>query len=150
MERTFLMVKPDAVHRGLIGKVIARLEQKGLKLIGLKMLHIDKQLAEKLYDVHRERDFFSILVNFVTSGPIVVTVWEGDNAISVVRTVIGATKSYEALPGTIRGDFGLSLTMNIVHASDSPERAGYEMRLFFSEEELVKYTKPDVEWLKND
>ena len=147
MEKTFTMVKPDGVQRSLIGEVIQRFERKGLKLCGLKLVHIDRPLAERLYDVHKERPFFGELVDFIISGPVVVMVVEGPEAIKVVRNLLGATKSVEAAPGTIRGDFGITTGKNIVHASDAVERAQYEMGLFFKSEELLSYSKIHDNWL---
>lgn len=147
METTFTMVKPDGVQRSLIGEVIQRFEQKGLKIRGLKMVQIDRPLAERLYDVHKERPFFGELVDFIISGPVVVLVVEGPEAIKVVRNLLGATKSAEAAPGTIRGDFGITTGKNIVHASDAVDRAQYEMGLFFKPEELISYSKIHDNWL---
>lgn len=147
METSFMMVKPDGVQRSLAGKVIQRVEEKGLKIRGLKLIQIDKPLAERLYDVHKERPFFGELVEFITSGPVVVMVVEGPEAIKVVRNLLGATKSAEAAPGTIRGDYGITTGKNIVHASDAVDRAQYELGLFFKPEELVTYTKIHDNWL---
>lgn len=147
METTFVMIKPDAVMKGLIGEVIRRFEKKGLKLRAMKMVQLDRPLAERLYDIHKERPFFESLVTFVTSAPVVVMVWTGPDAISVVRTLLGNTKAAEALPGTIRGDFGITTEKNIVHASDAPERAEYEYGLFFKPEDLLKYDKITDPWL---
>ncbi len=131
VERTFVMIKPDGVRRGLIGEVISRFERKGLKIVALKMLHMSREQAEELYSVHRDKPFFNDLVEFVTSGPVVVMIVEGESAISVVRTLIGPTDGRKAPPGTIRGDFALSIQENIVHASDSPESFEREHKIFF-------------------
>ena len=131
VERTFVMIKPDGVRRGLIGEVISRFERKGLKIVALKMLHMTREQAEELYSVHRDKPFFNDLVDFVTSGPVVVMIVEGESAISVVRTLIGPTDGRKAPPGTIRGDFALSIQENIVHASDSPESFEREHKIFF-------------------
>ena len=147
METTFSMVKPDGVQRNLIGEVIKRFEQKGLKIRGLKLVQINRPLAERLYDVHKERPFFGELVDFIISGPVVVMVVEGPEAIKVVRSLLGATKSAEAAPGTIRGDFGITTGKNIVHASDEVNRAKYEMGLFFKPDELISYSKIHDNWL---
>ncbi len=147
METTFSIVKPDGVQRSLIGEVIQRFERKGLKIRGLKMVKIDRPLAERLYDVHKEKPFFGELVNFIISGPVVVLVVEGPEAIKVVRNLLGATKSVEATPGTIRGDFGITTGKNIVHASDAVDRAQYEMNLFFKPEEILSYSKIQDNWL---
>ena len=121
VQKTLVLVKPDGVRRGLIGEVISRFERKGLKIRALKMLWMSREQAEEFYSVHREKPFFNDLVEFITSGPIVAMVLEGDEAISVVRLMIGATDGRKAAPGTIRGDFALSIQDNVVHASDSPE-----------------------------
>jgi len=147
MERTFVMIKPDGVQRGLIGKIIERFERKGLKIVALKMLKLSKELAKKQYEVHREKSFFKGLVNFVTSGPVVVMVVEGKNAIKAVRNLIGATDPLEAIPGTIRGDFGMEIGRNIIHASDSENSAKKEIYLFFNENEICEYSRIDEEWL---
>ena len=137
MERTYIMVKPDGVERRLAGEIIRRFETRGLKLIGLKMLTPTRETAEAHYAVHRERPFFGELVTFITSGPVVAMVWEGTDAIKLTRTMIGATKPTEALPGTIRGDFTCSMINNLVHGSDAPEAAEEEMALWFKPGELV-------------
>ncbi len=147
MERTFLMIKPDAVQRGLIGTVIKRIENKGLKIIGLKMCRIDNTTAKKLYDVHEDKDFYNDLVNFITSGPVVVLAIQGDNSITIVRKMLGATKSFEAEAGTIRGDYGLITEKNIVHGSDSPDRVVYEMGIFFKDEDLVDWDRKIDDWI---
>lgn len=133
VERTFVMIKPDGVRRGLIGEIISRFERKGLKIVALKMLHMAREQAEELYSVHRDKPFFNDLVEFVTSGPVVVMILEGEGAISVVRTLIGPTDGRKAPPGTIRGDFALSIQENIVHASDSPESFEREHKIFFNQ-----------------
>ncbi len=139
VERTLVLVKPDGVRRGLIGEVISRFERKGLRIVALKMLRMTKEQAMEFYSVHREKPFFNDLVEFITSGPIVAMVLEGDEAISVVRLMIGATDGRKAAPGTIRGDFALSIQENIVHASDSKESFEREFRVVFSEEEIVSW-----------
>ncbi len=147
MERTFVMIKPDGVHRSLIGEVISRLERKGLKIVAMKMLWIDRELAERHYAEHREKPFFSSLVDYITSGPVVAMVVEGRNAIKVVRNLVGATNPVEASPGTIRGDLGMDLGRNVVHASDSLQSAEREISLFFAENEIVDYEKSGEEWV---
>src|SRR5437660_9436480 len=147
MERTLIIVKPEGVQRGLVGNVIARMEQRGLKLVGLKLIHITPELAEKHYDVHRGKPFFNGLVKHITSSPVVVGVVEGPKAISVVRTTMGATNAAEAIPGTIRGDFALEIGFNIIHGSDSPETAKQEINLFFKPEELVDYGLVTARWI---
>lgn len=147
MERTFVMVKPDGVQRGLVGEVVSRIERKGLKIVAMKMLWIDKPLAENHYAEHKERPFFSNLVDYITSGPVVAMVVEGRNAIKVVRNLVGATNPVEATIGTIRGDFGLDIGRNVVHASDSPQSAEREISLFFKEEEIMNYKRVDEHWI---
>jgi nucleoside-diphosphate kinase len=133
MERTFVMLKPDAVKRRLVGEIIKRIEAKNLTIVAMKMIHIDRKLAETHYGEHREKPFFKDLVDFITSGPAVAMIVEGPNAISVIRTMMGATNPFNAAPGTIRGDFGLDLTQNLIHGSDSPQSAAREIALFFPE-----------------
>lgn len=147
MERTFVMVKPDGVQRGLVGEVIRRLERKGLKIVGLKMIWIQEELAMEHYSEHVEKPFFRSLVDYITSGPVVAMVVEGKDAVKVVRNIVGATNPAEALPGTIRGDFGLDIGRNVVHASDSLKSAEREISLFFDAEELLDYTRADEEWI---
>ncbi|HIQ32893.1 MAG TPA: nucleoside-diphosphate kinase [Methanothermococcus okinawensis] len=130
-ERTFVMLKPDAVKRKLIGRIIQRFEDKGLEIVEMKMLKMSRELAEKLYEEHRGKDFFEKLINFITSGRVVAMVIEGEEAISVVRKMVGKTNPLEADMGTIRGDFGYSTPDNLVHASDSRESARREIELFF-------------------
>lgn len=137
MERTFVMVKPNGVGRGLVGEVIARFERRGFTLCGLKALRIDRDLAERHYAEHVEKPFFESLAAFITSGPVVAMVWEGREAVAVARAMMGVTDSAQAAPGTIRGDFSLSKEENVVHGSDSPESAVREISLFFAEDELV-------------
>lgn len=134
MERSFVMLKPDAVKRRLIGEIIRRIEAKSLNIVAMKMIRIDKKLAETHYGEHREKPFFKDLVNFITSGPAVAMIIEGPNAISVMRAMMGATNPFNAAPGTIRGDFGLDLTQNLIHGSDSPQSAQRELALFFPKE----------------
>jgi nucleoside-diphosphate kinase len=150
LERTLLIIKPDGYKRGLVGEIIKRLENKGLILCGLKLIKIDNQKASELYAVHKNKHFFNSLVELITSGPIVVSLWEGPNAISVVRKLIGKTFGYEAEPGTIRGDFGISRSYNLVHASDSKEAFLYEYKIFFKEEEILKTTEKPCYWTEED
>ncbi|MFV9510685.1 nucleoside-diphosphate kinase [Tepidibacillus sp. LV47] len=147
MERTFLMVKPDGVQRSLIGEIVSRFEKKGFTLVGAKLMQIDSKLAEKHYQEHIGKPFFQELVEFITSGPVFAMVWEGKNVISVARNMMGKTNPQEALPGTIRGDYGLSVGMNIIHGSDSKESAEREIKLFFKEEELITYEKNINRWI---
>ncbi|MEB3765343.1 MAG: nucleoside-diphosphate kinase [Desulfurococcales archaeon] len=137
VEKTLVLVKPDGVKRGLIGEVISRFEKKGLKIRALKMIWLSKEKAQEFYSVHKDKPFFNDLVEFITSGPIVAMVLEGDSAISVVRLMIGATDGRKAAPGTIRGDFALSIQDNVVHASDSPESFEREFKVIFTESEIV-------------
>jgi len=137
VERTFVMVKPNGVERGLVGEVVTRFERRGFTLCGLKTLRIDRPLAERHYAEHVGKPFFESLVAFITSGPVVAMVWEGREAIRVARAMMGVTDSADAAPGTIRGDFSLSKEENVVHGSDGPESAAREIALFFSEGELV-------------
>ena len=145
MEKTLVIVKPDGVNRALVGDVINRFERKGLKLIGLKMKHLDEKTLDEHYAHHAEKPFFAGLKDFMRKAPAVLMVLEGQDAIEVVRKLAGETKGTEALPGTIRGDFSLSTQSNIVHASDGPETAEKEIKRFFKKEELYDYTKIDSE-----
>lgn len=137
MERTFIALKPDAVQRGLIGDIIKRFEQKGFKLIGLKLMQVSKAQAENHYGEHKEKPFFGGLVEFITSGPIVAMAWEGSNVVASGRTMMGATNPKDSAPGTIRGDFSIDLGRNIIHGSDSVDSAERELAIFFSKEELL-------------
>jgi len=147
MERTFVMIKPDGVQRGLIGEIISRIERKGLKIVAMKMLNVERELAERHYEEHRGKPFFESLIEYITSGPVVAMVVEGKNAVSVMRKIVGATNPQEASPGTIRGDFGMDIGRNVIHASDSPESAQREISLFFKPEEIVEYRRIDEEWV---
>lgn len=147
MERTLILVKPDGVQRGLMGEIIARFERRGLKLLGMKFLQMSEDLAKKHYAVHAERPFFNDLVSYITSGPVVAMVWEGNNAIAAARATIGATKPVEANPGTIRGDFGMEIGRNLVHGSDSPENGVLEASTFFSDDELVSWGRVTEPWI---
>uniref|UniRef100_A0A7C5VVY6 Nucleoside diphosphate kinase n=1 Tax=Thermomicrobium roseum TaxID=500 RepID=A0A7C5VVY6_THERO len=147
MERSLIIVKPDAVQRGLIGEVLRRLEQRGLRFVGLKLMQIDRKLAEQHYAEHRGKPFFEELLEFITSGPVVVGVVEGPRAIEVTRKTMGATDPAKAEPGTIRGDLALTIGQNVIHGSDSPEKAAYEIGLFFREDELVSYERAIDQWI---
>jgi len=147
MERTLIIVKPEGVQRGLIGNIITRFEQRGLKFVGLKLIHIAPELAEQHYGVHKGKGFYAGLVKHITSSPVVVGVIEGPKAITIVRTSMGATNAAEALPGTIRGDYALEIGFNIVHGSDGPETARQEINLFFKPEELVDYSLATEQWV---
>ncbi|UFT97625.1 nucleoside-diphosphate kinase [Radiobacillus kanasensis] len=147
MEKTFLMVKPDGVQRDLVGDIVSRFEKKGFKLAGAKLMQITKELAEEHYGEHNGKPFFPELVSFITSGPVFAMVWEGDNVIATARQMMGKTNPQEALPGTIRGDYGLTVGKNVIHGSDAPESAEREIGLFFSEGELIEYTKDNKQWI---
>ncbi len=146
-ERTFVMIKPDGVQRGFIGDTISRFEQKGIKIIAMKMVSVDRKLAEKHYGVHKGKPFFEPTVKYITSSPVVAMVLEGINAIEMVRGMMGKTNPQEAPQGTIRGDFGQFIGRNIIHGSDGKETAEFEINLWFKPEEISKYTKIDETWL---
>jgi nucleoside-diphosphate kinase len=147
LERTFIAIKPDGVQRALVGEIISRFEAKGFTLVGLKLMQVSKELAEEHYGVHRERPFFSGLVEFITSGPLVAMVWEGNGVVASARKMIGATNPLNSEPGTIRGDFGVDVGRNIIHGSDAVETAQAEIQLWFKEEELVGWTPTIASWL---
>jgi nucleoside-diphosphate kinase len=147
VQRTLLLVKPDGVQRLLVGRVIQRFEDRGLKLVGLKLVHVDRALAEQHYAVHREKPFFGGLVDFITSAPLVAAALEGPNAIAIVRAMNGATRPHEAEPGSIRGDFAVETAQNLVHASDSPETAAQELALWFKPGELLDYSREIDRWV---
>nr|NNM90581.1 nucleoside-diphosphate kinase [Bacilli bacterium] len=147
MERSFIMVKPDGVQRGLVGDIVRRFEQKGFKLVGAKLLSVSTELAQSHYAEHKERPFFGELVNFITSSPVFAMVWEGPNVIGVARSMMGKTNPADAPAGTIRGDYAVSVGMNIIHGSDSPESAAREIALWFSDAELVAYDKTIASWI---
>ena len=147
MERTFIMIKPDGVQRNLVGEVISRFETKGFTLVGMKFMAVSRELAEKHYDVHKERPFFSSLVDFITSSPVVAMVWEGDGVVAGARNIIGATNPLTAAPGTIRGDFGVSIGRNLIHGSDANETAQNEISLWFGDGELVDWKPVATPWL---
>ncbi len=150
-DRTFVMAKPDAVQRGLVGELVSRLEGRGLKLVGAKLVRIDRELAEAHYAEHEGKPFFEGLVEFITSGPVFAMVWEGKDAVAQVRGMMGATDPAEAAPGTIRGDLGLDLGRNVVHGSDTePGSNTREIELFFDDAELVDYERIDEAWLYED
>ncbi len=146
-QRTFVMIKPDAVQRGLIGEIISRFEKKGIKIIAMKMVSVSRELAEKHYGVHKGKPFFEPTVKYITSSPVVAMVLEGINAIDMVRGMMGKTNPQEASMGTIRGDYGQYIGRNIVHGSDGPDTAKFEINLWFKPEEISKYNKIDEEWL---
>jgi nucleoside-diphosphate kinase len=141
MERSLILVKPDAVTRGLSGAILSRLEASGLKMVGLKMLHIDEGLAVRHYAVHREKPFFAGLIQYITSAPVAAAVFEGESAVSRIRELMGPTNPAEAPPGTLRKDFGIDIEHNAIHGSDSVETAETEIRLFFNDQELMRYER---------
>ncbi len=146
-ERTLVLIKPDGVQRQLVGRIIDRYEERGLKLVGLKLIQVDRALAERHYAAHREKPFFAGLVDFIVSSPLVAAALEGPNAIAVVRAINGATRPHEAAPGTIRGDYALETAQNIVHASDGPEAAVAELALWFEPGELFDYERDVDRWV---
>src|SRR6266700_8317013 len=143
MQRTLILLKPDCVQRRLIGAIIQRFEQKGFRLAGMKLVHASRELAEKHYAVHKGKPFYESLLQFLTAGPTVAMVWEGREAVTVARTLIGPTDGTKAAPATIRGDFAISVQNNLVHGSDSPENAAIEIALWFKPEESVDYKPTD-------
>ncbi|MGK7894570.1 MAG: nucleoside-diphosphate kinase [Xenococcus sp. (in: cyanobacteria)] len=147
MERTFIMIKPDGVQRNLVGEIVSRFETKGFTLVGMKLMQVSRELAEKHYAVHKERPFFGSLVDFIISAPVVAMVWEGDGVVSSARKLIGATDPLSAEPGTIRGDFGVSIGRNIIHGSDAIETAQSEIALWFKDDELVSWEPTIKPWL---
>ena len=146
-ERTLVLIKPDGVQRQLVGRIIDRYEERGLKLVGLKLIQVDRALAERHYAAHREKPFFAGLVDFIVSSPLVAAALDGPNAIAVVRAINGATRPHEAAPGTIRGDYALETAQNIVHASDGPEAAVAELALWFAPGELFDYERDVDRWV---
>jgi len=146
-ERTFVMIKPDAVQRGFVGEIISRFERKGVKLVAMKLVSVSRELAEKHYEVHRGKPFFEPTVKYITSSPVVAMVLEGNNAIEMVRSMMGKTDPQQAAMGTIRGDYGQFIGRNIVHGSDSKETAEFEINLWFKPKEIADYKRIDEEWL---
>jgi nucleoside-diphosphate kinase len=146
-QRTLVLVKPDGVQRGLIGEIVARLEGRGLKLVALKMIRVTPELAGRHYAEHKGKPFFDGLVKFITSGPVVAMIWEGREAVTVVRTLMGSTDPLKAAPGTVRGDLALDLGMNLIHGSDSPQRAEVEIDLFFKPDEIHDYARTVDRWI---
>ena len=147
MDRSLVLVKPDAVQRALAGQIISRLENKGLKIVAMKMLHMDTDLAQRHYAIHKGKAFFDELVTFITSGPLIAIVFQGDNAVQIIRQMMGETDPAKAPGGTIRGDFGIDVAHNLVHGSDSPENASKEIDLFFSREEILDYDRELDRWV---
>jgi nucleoside-diphosphate kinase len=143
IERTFVMIKPDSVVRGLIGEVLSRLERKGLKIVGLRLIHMSADEANSLYAVHKGKPFFNDLTAFIRSAPVVVMAVEGESAVAVVRRLIGSTDAKEATPGTMRGDLSCSKSMNVIHASDSVDNAKMELSIFFRDSDIIKYKRLD-------
>jgi len=146
-QRTLVIIKPDGVQRGFIGEIIGRFEKKGLKIVAMKLISVPKELAEKHYGIHKGKPFFNPTVKYITSSPVVAMVLEGNNAIDLVRTMMGKTNPQDAAMGTIRGDFGQFIGRNIVHGSDGPDTAEFEISLWFKPEEITKYTRIDEKWL---
>jgi len=147
METSFLMVKPDGVQRGLVGEVISRIEERGLRIVALKMMLIDRSKAEEHYAEHEGKDFYGPLLDYICSGPVVVMAVKGDSAISVIRDMVGATDPQDSNPGTIRGDYGLDVARNIVHAADSKESAKRELDIFFEKREYQEYSRVEETWI---
>lgn len=147
MQKTLVLLKPDALQRGLVGEIISRLEGKGLKIIALKMLQVDEELAKRHYQIHKDKSFFQGLVKHITSSPIIAAIFEGENAVDVVRRTMGETDPALALPGTIRGDLALDIGRNLIHGSDSEQTAEEEINIFFSEEEISHYSREIERWI---
>ena len=147
MQRTLILLKPDCVHRRLVGALLRRFEEKGLRLVGLKFVQASRDLAERHYAVHKGKPFYESLLSFLTAGPTVAAVWEGREAVAAARNLMGATDGTKAPPGTIRGDYAISVQNNLVHGSDSPENAAAEIALWFRKEELIGYSPVDASWV---
>nr|MBC7244034.1 nucleoside-diphosphate kinase [Chloroflexota bacterium] len=147
MERTLVIIKPDGVQRGLIGEIITRLERRGLKIVAMKMIQMSKELAAKHYSIHKGKPFYEGLVEYITSSPVVVMVVEGNRAIELVRNTMGATNPANATPGTIRADFAVEIGRNLVHGSDGPETAAFELGLFFRDEEILSWNRDTDRWI---
>ncbi len=147
MERTLIIIKPDAVQRGLIGEITTRFERRGLRIAALKLIQIDEALARRHYAVHEGKPFYEPLIRYITSSPVVVMILEGNDAIEIARSTMGATNPAEAAPGTIRADFGLEIGRNLVHGSDGPETAAFEMPLFFTQDEILSYERDTDRWI---
>jgi len=147
LERTLVIIKPDGVQRGLVGEIVSRIEQRGLRLIGMRFMQVSTSLAEEHYAIHKGKPFYTGLIKYITSAPVVVMAWEGRKAIEAIRQLMGATNPTEAAPGTIRADFGIDIGRNLTHGSDSPENGLAEVGLWFSEEELVAWERIGEEWV---
>jgi nucleoside-diphosphate kinase len=146
-QRTFVIIKPDAVQRGIIGEIISRFERKGIKIVAIKMISVKKELAEKHYGIHKGKPFFQPTIDYITSSPVIAIILEGTNVIEMVRKMMGKTDPQQADLGTIRGDFGQFIGRNIIHGSDSPETANFEINLWFKPQEISKYSRIDETWL---
>jgi nucleoside-diphosphate kinase len=149
-ERTLILVKPDAVQRGLMGEIVSRLERRGLHPVAIKLMRVTTDLAERHYSEHRDKPFFGGLVEFITSSPVLAMVWEGPGAVAMVRAMMGTTNPASSAPGTIRGDLAVSLAMNVVHGSDSPESATREVAIFFTDEELLDWENSNAQWVLSE
>jgi nucleoside-diphosphate kinase len=147
LERTLVLIKPDGVQRGLVGELVGRFERRGLHLVGLKLITVTRSVAERHYAEHRDRPFFEAVIDFITASPVVAAVWEGPNAVSMVRVMMGPTNPATAPSGTIRGDFGIDIGQNVIHGSDSPLRAEQEIGIFFGEEELISWERDGARWI---
>lgn len=147
MERSLVIIKPDGVQRGLVGEIISRLERRGLRLVAMKFVSVSKELAEQHYAVHKGKSFYEPLVSYITSGPVVVMVWEGSQAIEAIRQTVGATNPTAAAPGSIRADFGMDIGRNLIHASDSLETAAFELGLWFQPAEIVEWRRDGERWV---
>jgi nucleoside-diphosphate kinase len=147
LERTLVLIKPDGVQRGLVGELVGRFERRGLHLVGLKLITVTRLVAEQHYAEHRDRPFFESVIDFITSSPVVAAVWEGPNAVSMVRLMMGPTNPASAPSGTIRGDFGIDIGQNVIHGSDSPSRAEQEIHIFFRVEELISWERDGTRWI---
>jgi len=147
IEKTFVMVKPDGVQRGLVGRIVDRFESRGFKVCAMKMMKVPRELSERHYEEHKGKDFYEPLLEYITSGPVVCMVLEGENAVATVRTMMGRTNPQDAAPGTIRGDFAQVKSMNVIHGSDSPESAKREIKLFFNDYEIQSYERIDEPWV---
>lgn len=146
-ERTFFMIKPDGVQRGLMGTIISRFETRGLKIVAMKFIQIQRDLAEKHYAEHKGKPFYESLLEYITSGPVLAGVLEGKNSVNIARDMMGKTNPQECQPGTIRGDFGLEIGRNVIHGSDSQKSAEREITLFFNDDEITSYSRIDQQWL---
>jgi len=147
MERTFVMIKPDGIQRRLVGRILQKFEDAGIKIVAMKFLKVSRELAEKHYEIHKGKKFYKSLIEYITSSPVLAMVLEGENVVERVRKMVGATNPMDAMPGTIRGDFCQNIGRNIIHASDGKETASKEISLWFSENEIISYKMDDEKWL---